>query len=74
MWKLAFVLCLLPSSVAFAGETRGQLNVGLIITGPGNGSTVSAAAAAVGNTRVSVPLPRKRPASIGSGTIVPPGR
>jgi hypothetical protein len=65
MWRLAFVVCLLPSSIAFAGETRGQLQVGLTITGPAKASTVGPAAA--GNTQVSVPLPRARPAAIGPG-------
>jgi hypothetical protein len=68
MWKLALVLCLLPSSTILAGESRAQLHVGFTITGVGDGSTVPArTTVATGNPRVSVPLPRKRPAALGPG-------
>jgi hypothetical protein len=68
MWRLALVLCLLPSSIVVAGETRGQLQVGLTITGPGKAAPVRPGAIASGNMRVSpVPLPRARPADIGPG-------
>jgi hypothetical protein len=71
MWRLAFILCLLPSSMVFAGEIRGQMQVGLTITG-----TVKAAnpaAGIAGHTQASVPLPRKRPAAIGPGDTAPSG-
>jgi len=67
MWKLAFVLCLLPSSIVFAGESRGQLQVGLIITGNSKASAVRPTPAALASMHVSVPLPRARPAAIGPG-------
>jgi hypothetical protein len=69
MWRLAFVLCLLTSSMAFAGETRGQMQVGLTITGSVKAST----AVATGNPQASVPLPRKRPAAIGPRDTAPSG-
>jgi hypothetical protein len=72
MWRLAFVLCLLPSSMAFAGETRGQMQVGLTITGGVKAST-GPATVATRNTQASVPLPRKRPAAIGRGDTAPSG-
>jgi hypothetical protein len=67
MWRLAFVVCLLPSSVVFAGETRGQFQVGLTITGNGKASTATYAPAAIvpRYMQVSVPLPRERPAALG---------
>jgi hypothetical protein len=68
MWRLAFILCLLPSSMVFAGETRGQMQVGLTITGPVKASTVG-----TGHTQASVPLPRKRPTPIGPADTAPSG-
>jgi hypothetical protein len=75
MWRLAFVLCLLPSSIVFAGETRGQLQVGLTITGSGKAVTVNpkSAALASSNLQISVPLPRARPAAVGPGNTAPSG-
>ncbi len=40
MWRLAVVLCLLWPSAVFAGQTRGQLQVGIVITGKSSGSTI----------------------------------
>jgi hypothetical protein len=76
MWRLAFVVCLLPSSVAFAGETRGQLQVGLTITGNGTASTVATKSAAIvpRYMQVSVPLPRERPAALGRSDAAPSTR
>jgi hypothetical protein len=67
MWKLALILCLLPSSIVLAGESRAQLHVGFTITDIGNGSTDGRArtTVATGNPRVSIPLPRRRPAAGG---------
>jgi hypothetical protein len=73
MWRLAFILCLLPSSMVFAGETRGQMQVGLTITGTVKASAVSPAAVAARHTQASVPLPRRRPAAIGPGDTAPSG-
>jgi hypothetical protein len=67
MWRLAFVLCLLPSCV-LAGVGRGQFQVGLVITGiskPVATGPVHATFAGV------VPLPRARPAAIGRGDTAP---
>ena len=41
MRRLAIVLCLLSPSAVFAGETRGQLQVGITITGKSGSSTIS---------------------------------
>jgi hypothetical protein len=63
MWRLALVLCLLPACAALAAETRGQIQVGLIITGiPKPAATGSMRAALTG----AVPLPRARPAALGA--------
>jgi hypothetical protein len=67
MWKLALLLCLMPSSMALAGETRAQLHVGFTIVGNRDGSAVDPARAASGKPRAGVPLPRKRPAAGGPG-------
>ena len=64
MLKLVFVLCLLLSSTVFAGESRGQLQVGITITGTGNSSVVSPKPAAGAEPEVSVRLPTERPAAI----------
>jgi hypothetical protein len=68
MWGLAFVLCLLPSSVVVAGESRAQFQVGLTITGNGKASTINPTPAAI-----AVPLPRARPAALGPGDRAPSG-
>jgi hypothetical protein len=66
MWRLVFVLCLLLSSTVFAAENRGQLQVGITITGPGNSSAASSklAADAIAEPEVLVPRPTERPAAI----------
>ena len=63
MWRSVFVLCLLLSSTTFAGESRGQMQVGITITGKSNSPALSAntAAGAIGETAVSIPLPKERP-------------
>lgn len=68
MWRLAFVLCLLPASVAPTGETRGQLQVGLTITGIPKAAPMGPASAAA-----AIPLPRARPAAVGRGDPAPSG-
>jgi hypothetical protein len=66
MWRLAFVLCTLSSSIALAGESTGQIHIGLTILGSGKVAAGSAPATiATGNQRGSVPLPPERPAAIG---------
>ena len=76
MWKLVFVLCPLLSSTVFAGENRGQLQVGITITGPGNSSAASPkpAAGAIAEPEVSVPRPTERPAAIGPRDTAPSTR
>jgi hypothetical protein len=68
MWRLALVLWLLPSSIVLAGESRGQIQVGLTIIAIPN-------AAATGPVRAvfagAVPLPRARPATIGRSDTAP---
>ena len=67
MWRLAFMLCLLPSCV-LAGVSRGQLQVGLVITAiPKPVATGPVRAAFAG----AVPLPRARPAAMGGGVTAP---
>jgi hypothetical protein len=66
MWRLAFVLCLLPAGVALAGESRGQLQVGLTITGIPKAVPIGPAPAAT-----AIPLPRARPAAIGRSDPAP---
>ncbi len=68
MWRLALVLGLLPSSVVLAGESRGQIQVGLTIT-----ATPNAAANGPGRAVFAgaVPLPRARPAAIGRSDTAP---
>ena len=67
MWRLAFVVCVLPSCTVFAGESKGQLQVGFTITGSGKAATVARTFAAIAprNTQVSVPLPPERPPAFG---------
>jgi hypothetical protein len=67
MWRLAFVVCVLPSCAVFAGESKGQLQVGFTITGSSKASMVAPASAAIAprNIQVSVPLPPERPAAFG---------
>ena len=67
MWRLAFVLCLLSSSIAHARESTGQIHVGFTIVGNAKATMVGSAPAtsATGNMRGSVPLPPERPAAIG---------
>jgi hypothetical protein len=67
MWRLAFILCLLPSCV-LAGVTRGQLQVGLVITGIAKPVATGPVRAAFAG---AVPLPRARPAAIGRGDGAP---
>jgi hypothetical protein len=71
MWRLAYVLCLLPTSGAFAGEARAQFQVGFTITG--KASVVSPAPASImpHNARISVPLPPERPAIFGPRDAAP---
>jgi hypothetical protein len=73
MWRLAFVLCMLSSSIALAGESTGQIHIGLTILGSGKVSAAGSAPATVatGNQRGSVPLPPERPAAIGRRDIDP---
>ena len=68
MWRPAVVLCLLIPSAGFAGETTGQLQVGITITGKSGSSTISpntVAGATNGATVKSPPEPtvRARPGS-----------
>jgi hypothetical protein len=63
MWRLAFVLCLLPWSFVLAGETRGQFSVGLTIVALPKAATVNPTPAAIA---IAVPLPKARPAALGS--------
>ena len=67
MWRLVCVLCLLPTSGAFAGESRAQFQVGLTITAIGKTSAFTSAPASVmpRNAKISVPLPPERPAIFG---------
>ena len=76
MWRLVFVFCLLLSSIAFAGESRGRLQVGITITGNGNASRVNPTPAtiATSDTQVSVPLPTERPAANGPSDSAPSTR
>jgi hypothetical protein len=76
MWRLAFVLYLLPSSVVLAGESTGQIHVGFTVVSSGKVSTVGSAPAtiATGNIRGPVPLPPPRPAGIGPGDTRSPNR
>jgi hypothetical protein len=68
MWRLAFVLWLLPSCAVLAGVSRGQIQVGLVITGiPKAVATGPARAVFAG----AVPLPRARPAAIGRSDTAP---
>jgi hypothetical protein len=62
MWRLALVVCLLPCGVALAGESRGQLQVGLTITGIPKAAPPATTA---------IPLPRARPAAIGRSDPAP---
>ena len=41
MWRLVFVLGLLASSTGFAAESRGRLQVGIIITAPVKAGAIS---------------------------------
>ena len=41
MWRVVFVLGLLVSSTVFAAETKGRLQVGIRITGPGKSAAIS---------------------------------
>ena len=41
MWRLAVVISLLTPSAVFAAEIRGQLQVGITITGKSGSSTIS---------------------------------
>ena len=65
MWRLVLVLCLLLSSVTVAGESRGQMQVGITITGKSKSPALSAniAAGAIGKTAVSIPHPKERPSA-----------
>jgi hypothetical protein len=67
MWRLACVLCLLPSCV-LAGVSRGQFQVGLVITGVPKAVATRPARTAFAGT---VPLPRARPAAIGRSDPAP---
>jgi hypothetical protein len=69
MWRLAFVLWLLPSCV-LAGVSRGQLQVGLVITGIPKAVTTGPVRAVFAG---AVPLPRARPAAIGRSDTAPAG-
>lgn len=66
MWRLVFVLCLLLSSTILAADSRGQLQVGITITGAGNSSAANSkpAAGAIAEPEVLVPRPTERPAAI----------
>jgi hypothetical protein len=73
MWRLAFVLCLLSSSIAHARESTGQIHVGFTIVGNAKASAAGSAPAtiATGSMRGPVPLPPERPASIGGRDAAP---
>ena len=65
MWRLVFVLCALTSSAVLAGESRGQLQVGITITGKGNPSAINPkpTAGPIAEPEASVPRPPERPAA-----------
>jgi hypothetical protein len=71
MWRLVCVLCLLPTSGAFAGEVRAQLQVGFTITGKASAASPAPAATMPHNVRISVPLPPERPAIFGPRDALP---
>ena len=73
MWRLFFVLCLLLSSAVLAADSRGQLRVGITITGTGNSSvdSLKTIAGDVAEPKVWVPLPTERPAIIVSRISTP---
>ena len=73
MWRLVCVVCLLPTSGAFAGEVRAQFQVGLTIMANGKASAIGPAPASVlpRNARISVPLPPERPAVFGRRDAAP---
>jgi hypothetical protein len=76
MWRLAFILYLLSSSMVAAGVSTGQIHIGFTITGIGQASSAGPAPAtiAAANKRGAIPLPPERPVGIGRGdTARPPG-
>jgi hypothetical protein len=76
MWRPVFVLYLLLSSATFAGESRGQLQVGITITGKGNASAVSpkTGPGAIAEPEISVPGPTEKPAAVGPRDTAPSTR
>ena len=59
MLRWGFVLVFLAGSAAEAGQLRSSFQVGLTITGPASASVAPSRATV---RRMSVPLPRPRPA------------
>lgn len=72
MLRLAVVLCLLWPAAAFAGQARGQFQVGIIITGKGSASTIKpktgaknaavASPAQTATARIGSPVVRRKAA------------
>jgi hypothetical protein len=57
MWRLAVVLSLLWPSAVFGGQTRGQMQVGMIITGKSGSATIKPKAATGAKNNAAVPSP-----------------
>ncbi len=76
MWRLVVVLCVLHASDVFAGERRSVLQVGIIITGNANSSTLNPkpAAGRLAGPQMAVPLPPERPVAVGARDSVSSSR
>jgi hypothetical protein len=69
MWRLAVVLSLLWPSAVFGGQTRGQMQVGMIITGKSGSTTIKPKAATGAKNSAAVASPAE-PAKARSGSTM----
>jgi hypothetical protein len=70
MWRLAVVLSLLWPSAVFGGQTRGQMQVGMIITGKSSSSTIKPKAVAGAKNGAAAASPAEAAKARSGSTMV----